>query len=256
MPQPNTKTKYRPLPAALLTLVVLLASTLLIWLAVVRPQLGKGRTETLCDNFRPLGAAGMTATPPPRSSPTTRRSTPSGWSSTCPGAQPQGELEVVLSDADTGEELAHSTGVMQNIIPDQYTTLGLDPVVPAQEGRRYRLSVTAHYTSDAVLAIGHSNGVALWKEQMPLNGEPVDGTLAMQVTYQRIGGYLTRFFLLAGGAAALLAAFAVYACLSRKKYRCTALFLYWCWALASSTRSFCRPTPHRMKSTTSTKALP
>ena len=51
MPQPNTKTKYRPLPAALLTLVVLLASTLLIWLAVVRPQLGKGRTEPLCDNF-------------------------------------------------------------------------------------------------------------------------------------------------------------------------------------------------------------
>ena len=51
MPQPNTKTKYCPLPAALLTLVVLLASTLLIWLAVVRPQLGKGRTETLCDNF-------------------------------------------------------------------------------------------------------------------------------------------------------------------------------------------------------------
>ena len=30
MPQPNTKTKYRPLPAAFLTLVVLLASTLLI----------------------------------------------------------------------------------------------------------------------------------------------------------------------------------------------------------------------------------
>ena len=51
---------------------------------------------------------------------------------------------------------------------------------------------------------------------MTLNGEPVDGTLAMQVTYQRMGGYLTRFFLLVGGAAALLAAFAVYACLSRK----------------------------------------
>ena len=42
MPQPNTKTKYRPLPAALLTLVVLLASTLLIWLAVVRPPAGQG----------------------------------------------------------------------------------------------------------------------------------------------------------------------------------------------------------------------
>ena len=83
MPQPNTKTKYRPLPAALLTLVVLLASTLLIWLAVVRPQLGKGRTETLCDNFdrSELLADGDTAA---QVLPTTRRSTPSGWSSTCP----------------------------------------------------------------------------------------------------------------------------------------------------------------------------
>ena len=217
MPQPNTntKTKYRPLPAALLTLVVLLASTLLIWLAVVRPQLGKGRTETLCDNFdrSELLADGDTAA---QVFTYDKALYTIGLEFYLPGAQPQGELEVVLSDADTGEELARSTGVMQNIIPDQYTTLGLDPVVPAQEGRRYRLSVTAHYTSDAVLAIGHSNGVALWKEQMTLNGEPVDGTLAMQVTYQRMGGYLTRFFLLAGGAAALLAAFAVYACLSRK----------------------------------------
>ena len=215
MPQPNTKTKYRPLPAALLTLVVLLASTLLIWLAVVRPQLGKGRTETLCDNFdrSELLADGDTAA---QVFTYDNALYTIGLEFYLPGAQPQGELEVVLSDADTGEELARSTGVMQNIIPNQYTTLGLDPVVPAQEGRRYRLSVTAHYTSDAVLAIGHSNGVALWKEQMTLNGEPVDGTLAMQVTYQRMGGYLTRFFLLAGGAAALLAAFAVYACLSRK----------------------------------------
>ena len=215
MPQPNTKTKYRPLPAALLTLVVLLASTLLIWLAVVRPQLGKGRTETLCDNFdrSELLADGDTAA---QVFTYDKALYTIGLEFYLPGAQPQGELEVVLSDADTGEELARSTGVMQNIIPDQYTTLGLDPVVPAQEGRRYRLSVTVHYTSDAVLAIGHSNGVALWKEQMTLNGEPVDGTLAMQVTYQRMGGYLTRFFLLAGGAAALLAAFAVYSCLSRK----------------------------------------
>ena len=173
MPQPNTKTKYRPLPAALLTLVVLLASTLLIWLAVVRPQLGKGRTETLCDNFdrSELLADGDTAA---QVFTYDKALYTIGLEFYLPGAQPQGELEVVLSDADTGEELARSTGVMQNIIPDQYTTLGLDTVEPAQEVRRYRLSVTAHYTSDAVLAIGHSNGVALWKEQMTLNGEPVD----------------------------------------------------------------------------------
>ena len=153
MPQPNTKTKYRPLPAALLTLVVLLASTLLIWLAVVRPQLGKGRTETLCDNFdrSELLADGDTAA---QVFTYDKALYTIGLEFYLPGAQPQGELEVVLSDADTGEELARSTGVMQNIIPDQYTTLGLDPVVPAQEGRHCRLSVTAHYTSDAVLAIG------------------------------------------------------------------------------------------------------
>ena len=28
-------------------------------------------------------------------------------------------------------------------------------------GKRYTLSVTPHYTGDAVLAIGHSDGVAL-----------------------------------------------------------------------------------------------
>ena len=129
MPQPNTKTKYRPLPAALLTLVVLLASTLLIWLAVVRPQLGKGRTETLCDNFdrSELLADGDTAA---QVFTYDKALYTIGLEFYLPGAQPQGELEVVLSDADTGEELARSTGVMQNIIPDQYTTLGLIPSCP------------------------------------------------------------------------------------------------------------------------------
>ena len=245
--------KHTPLLAALATLVVLLAGVVLIWLAKVRPDVGKGRSEIVTDFLRAeLLQDGQTAT---QVFTYDKDILTIGLEFYLPGDQPCGALDVVLYDADTGEELARSTGVMQNIIPDQYTTLGLDPAVPAQEGRRYRLSVTAHYTSDAVLAIGHSNGVALWKEQMTLNGEPVDGTLAMQVTYQRMGGYLTRFFLLAGGAAALLAAFAVYACLSRK-VSLHRLVLYWCWALASSTRSFCRPTPHRMKSTTSTKALP
>ena len=100
MPQPNTKTKYRPLPAALLTLVVLLASTLLIWLAVVRPQLGKGRTETLCDNFdrSELLADGDTAA---QVFTYDKALYTIGLEFYLPGAQPQGELEVVLSDADT-----------------------------------------------------------------------------------------------------------------------------------------------------------
>ncbi len=48
----------------------------------------------------------------------------------------------MLYDADTGEELARSVGTMDYIVPDQYTTLGLDPAVTGQEGRRYRLTVT------------------------------------------------------------------------------------------------------------------
>lgn len=39
----------------------------------------------------------------------------------------------MLYDADTGEELARSVGTMDYIVPDQYTTLGLDPAVT---GRR------------------------------------------------------------------------------------------------------------------------
>ena len=38
-----------------------------------------------------------------------------------------GALDVVLYDADTGEELSRSVGTMDYIVPDQYTTLGMDP---------------------------------------------------------------------------------------------------------------------------------
>ena len=96
----------------------------------------------------------------------------------------------MLYDADTGEELSRSVGTMDYIVPDQYTTLGMDPAVTGREGRRYKLAVTPHYATDAILAIGHSDGVALWKEQMAVDDRVIDGTMAMQITYQRIGGYL------------------------------------------------------------------
>ena len=140
-----------------------------------------------------------------------------------PGDQPCGALDVVLYDADTGEELSRSVGTMDYIVPDQYTTLGMDPAVTGQEGRHYKLAVTPHYATDAILAIGHSDGVALWKKQMAVDDRVIDGTMAMQITYQRIGGYLTRFFLLVGGLAAVLAALAVWAVLS-KNWNCTVLF--------------------------------
>ena len=56
------------------------------------------------------------------------------------------------------------------------------PAVTGQEGRRYKLAVTPHYATDAILAIGHSDGVALWKEQMAVDDRAIDGTMAMQIT--------------------------------------------------------------------------
>lgn len=205
---------HKPLLAALATLVVLLAGVVLIWLAQVRPNVGKGRSEIITDFLRAeLIHDGETAE---QVFTYDKDILTIGLEFYLPGAQPSGELDVVLYDADTGEELARSVGTMDYIVPDQYTTLGLDPAVTGQEGRRYRLTVTPHYTTDAILAVGHSDGVALWKEQMSVADRAVDGTMAMQITYQRIGGYLTRFFLVVGGFAALLAAFAVWAVLSKK----------------------------------------
>lgn len=206
--------KCKPLLAALLTLVVLLVAVVLIWLAEVRPNAGKGRSEIITDSLRAeLVYDGETAT---QEFTYDKDILTIGLEFYLPGEQPSGTLDVVLRDADTGEELSRSEGVMDYIVPDQYTTLGMDPAVTGQVGRRYRLEVTPHYATDAILAIGHSDGVALWREQMTVGDHVIDGTMAMQITYQRIGGYLTRFFLIVGGLAAVLAAFAVWAVLSGK----------------------------------------
>ena len=201
--------------AALATLAVLLAVSLLVWLAAVRPQLGKGRTLSVSDDFNASAILqnGQTAS---QTFTFDEDLLAVGVEFYLPGDQPAGELELVLTDADTGAELARSTGAMEYILPDQYTVLGLDRAVEGGEGKRYTLSLTPHYTGDAVLAIGHSDGVALWQQRMAVDGAEVDGTMALQVTCQRIGGFLTRFFLLVCGFAALLAAFTVWAVLSRK----------------------------------------
>ena len=212
---PKLKKPDKPLLWALGTLVVLLAAALLVWLALVRPELGKGRAETISDDFSAstILQDGQTAS---QTFAFDRDLLAVGVEFYLPGDQPSGELELVLTDADTGEELARSTGVMEYIVPDQYTVLGLDRPVTGAEGRRYTLTLTPHYTGGGVLAIGHSNGAALWQDSMTVDGAPVDGTMAVQVTWQRIGGYLTRFFLLISGFAALLAAFTVWAVLSRR----------------------------------------
>ena len=188
----------------------------LIWLAAVRPNLGKGLSTTLCDDYslssEPL-EDGETVT---QSFSMDSDLIAVALVFSIPGEQPTGSLELTLSDADTGQVLATSTGEMSNILPGQYTGLGLNPVVEGVEGRRYLLSLTPHYTGEGRLSVCYSNGAVLWDDTLTVAGTTVDGTLAMIVTYRQIGGFLTRFFLLVGLAACVVVFFGMRAALSQK----------------------------------------
>ena len=118
----QTKPTHKPLLYALGTLAVLLALSVLVWLAIVRPQLGKGRSESISDDYSAstILQDGQTAS---QTFTFDNDLLAIGMEFYLPGGQPSGTLELVLSDADTGEELARSTGVMEYIVPDQYTCL-------------------------------------------------------------------------------------------------------------------------------------
>lgn len=124
--------------------------------------------------------------------------------------QPTGELHLELADADTGEVLARSTGDMANIVAGQYTGMGLDTPVTGSAGRRYRVTLKPEYTGSGRLTVGCSNGAVLWNDSFTVNGEAVDGTLALLVTYKQIGGFLTRFFLLVGLLASVVVFLGIY----------------------------------------------
>lgn len=110
------------------------------------------------------------------------------------GEQPTGTLDLVLTDADTGEVLAQSQGVMANILPGQYTGLGLDTAVTGVEGRHYLVTLTPHYEGSGRLSIGCSATATLWQETITVDGQTPDATAALIVTYRQIGGFLTRYY--------------------------------------------------------------
>lgn len=110
------------------------------------------------------------------------------------GEQPSGTIDLVLTDADTGEVLAQSQGVMDNILPWQYTGLGLDTAVAGTEGRHYLVTLTPHYEGSGRLSIGCSATATLWQETLTVDGQAQDATAALLVTYRQIGGFLTRYY--------------------------------------------------------------
>ncbi len=111
---------------------------------------------------------------------------------------PEGELELVLTDGDTGEELARSTGDMRYIYNGweaYYTTLGLDRFVE-NPGRavEYTLTLIPHYTGEGRLAVGYEAGGMPAGVLLTVDGEEVDGTVALLGTQARVGGFLTTFY--------------------------------------------------------------
>ncbi len=111
---------------------------------------------------------------------------------------PEGELELILTDSATGEELARSTGDMRYIYNGwdaYYTTLGLDRFVenPGQ-AVEYTLTLIPHYTGEGRLCVGYEEGGMPAGVSLTVDGEEVDGTVAMLGTQARVGGFLTKFY--------------------------------------------------------------
>lgn len=111
---------------------------------------------------------------------------------------PEGELELILTDSATGEELARSTGDMRYIYNGwdaYYTTLGLDRFVENPgEAVEYTLTLISHYTGEGRLCVGYEEGGMPAGVSLTVDGEEVDGTVAMLGTQARVGGFLTKFY--------------------------------------------------------------
>lgn len=214
-----TKTQQfakRPLLPALIAAAVCLIAVVLVWVAAVRPNASKSLAEYISDDYTLTSEAIQPGQSAEQTFQTDNDLLAMAFVFGTENGQPAGDLELVLSDADTGEVLARSTGDMANIVAGQYTGMGLDAAVAGQEGRHYRVTLTPRYTGDGRLSIGQSDGAVLWNESYTVNGQTLDGTMALMVTYRQIGGFLSRFFLAVGGLACVVVFFAVWAAIGKK----------------------------------------
>ncbi|MDD4850583.1 MAG: DUF2142 domain-containing protein [Gemmiger sp.] len=193
---PNTPKKFLPAKRtrlALLGAAVCFVVCFLVWLAAVRPAGDKSLGYKLSDDY-------ATATPLAGSASQTFTydddllALAFVFTFEPADAQPTGSLQLTVADAATGAVLATSTGEMGNILPGQYTGLGLDHRVAGQAGRQYKITLTPTYTGTARLALGHSATSTLWNEALTVDGQPADGTAALLITYRQIGGFLSRFY--------------------------------------------------------------
>ena len=170
-----------PLGTALCAAAACLLAVVLVWLAAVRPNNDKSLSERISDDYSQYSAELDEANGAAQTFDTDNDLLAMAFVFGTSNGQPTGELHLELADADTGEVLARSTGDMANIVAGQYTGMGLDTPVTGSAGRRYRVTLKPEYTGSGRLTVGCSNGAVLWNDTFTVNGEAVDGTLALLV---------------------------------------------------------------------------
>ena len=127
--------------------------------------------------------------------------------------QPQGEILLTLADAQTGEVLAQSRGEMGNILPGQYSGLGLDRVVEGREDACYTLTLTPSYQGEGRLSLGYSGSPAEGVE-LTADSQALEGQLALLVTTGQIGSFLSRYYWLVALALSLILSLTLWAVLA------------------------------------------
>ena len=194
MTKPNWKqtiAQHKHTFVALAAAAVCFAVFVLAWWTAVRGQGSKALSSSICDDY---SAYTTVETSVSQTFSYDDSLIAMAFVFGAEGEQPQGSLELVVTDTDTGEVLAQSTGDMASILPGQYTGLGLDRTVPATAGRSYTVTLTPHYEGSGRLSMGHSDGTALWQQNAVIDGTELNGTLALLITYRQIGGFLTRYY--------------------------------------------------------------
>lgn len=172
-----------------------LLASMLVYFGAVRPFAGKCFSVKICDDYENFGVIETQVSQTFTTSFDVMNLT---FMFQIPGEQPKGELSVELYDTSTGELLATSTGVMNNILNGQYTGLGLSALADSEgQNRQYTAMLTPHYEGEGRLAIGYSSEPVKEGETLTLNGEVLPGTLAQYISSAPIGRFLSVYYLAA-----------------------------------------------------------
>ena len=178
----------RPLGIAALALIGLVV-LFCVWLTAVLPAQTKSQTVKLNDRYDQT----LALTEPLTQTFTTDQPLVGlGFQLRAQGAC-SGTLRLELYDDETGALLGTSTGDLAYLVPEGYTTLGLDTPVPANTAGRYRLVLTAEYapgSAEAAVGFGPDGLDGL----LYLGENPVSGSLALLAVTEQIGGFVSAYF--------------------------------------------------------------